>query len=283
MRHFNQFCNTARLPQDAYLFHKHVNDLDCNTAGLQHCCKPWGISACRPAQKLTCQSEQQAAAEWQMPMYAMMTGSISLYIGHLASVTMIAYEPLVSLEDWRKWTYRERRYQATSVRTEMKSMSQLNSTIHSLIWLRYRRMPPAAAALPDGPAAPLEDPPAAVSSLPSAQPKVLPFWGYLTMPLLLLLVTVKSCPSLSLFNRTVQCDTFDFVCQSSSKEHGTIKQAALSGRRLPLHQTNFAHKKGWHACVEGLPACPLSIIVKYISRGVQIHIRIYSTPHGQQL
>jgi hypothetical protein len=55
-------------------------------------------------------------------------------------------------------------YQATSVLMLMNSMSQLNSTTHSLIWLRYSRMPcssgeggaAAAAAAPPAP----DEPPA---------------------------------------------------------------------------------------------------------------------------
>lgn len=33
----------------AYLPNQHVDDLHCNTAGLEDCRKPWGICGCRPA------------------------------------------------------------------------------------------------------------------------------------------------------------------------------------------------------------------------------------------
>ena len=40
---------TFAMTSGAYLPNQHVNDLHCNTAGLQYCRKPWGVCGCRPA------------------------------------------------------------------------------------------------------------------------------------------------------------------------------------------------------------------------------------------
>ena len=65
--------------------------------------------------------------------------------------------------------YLDSLYQATSVRMDMKSMSQLYSTIHSWIWLEKMRMwpPEPAPLLPQPP--PLPEP-AAVLDPPAPEP-----------------------------------------------------------------------------------------------------------------
>jgi len=159
---------TCRAP---HLLGECAEHVDGQARTLEHHAKPWRVLCLRPASTTQCQRQAPDAVTSRACRVGCGTGR-ALRIGAHdvacgAAEQACGARPAARPRPTRAWTggprrgaHWLRRYQATSVRMEMNSWSQLNSSTHSCTWLSDSHMPPSRLPEPPAPSPAAPEPPA---------------------------------------------------------------------------------------------------------------------------